>query len=296
MACCREALGLLFSDLDDAGFGAKRVLPERQQWIEAVWVGLKVFAELGINQVFQQGRHAETTAPRPAAGHRVSGTHGLGPEACGAVAASPHRFAPGQCTGGHQGEAVGEIFQTAPVVFPVQQGDPAGPMRVALALAQLHLGDPAAPCNEAEGPALEVAPPAQFIGEIGMAAGEWKPGEPVCGGGGIHGQSLHLPWPPLGFLGNRFSRLHGQTGPGGILAGCLVGGFAAAFARLHRAAWQGQASCRINAGAGQQIPFAKPGLEILAGEGEGMQGGCHPRTCGLRDTPGIRPDQQGRLT
>ena len=44
-----NALGLVFSDLDHAGFGSKGVLPERQQWIESVLVWLKVFAELGIN-------------------------------------------------------------------------------------------------------------------------------------------------------------------------------------------------------------------------------------------------------
>ena len=181
MAGGGQAFGLLITDLDHPCFRAKGLLPEGQQGIEAIGGRFKVLAQLRVHQVFQQRGHPQTAAAGPAAGHGVGGPHRFRAQSGSAVAAAPQRFTPRQGTGGHQGQAGRQILQPAPVFFPVEQRHPAGPMGIALPFAEFHLGNPAAPGCQAQGPALQVAPPAQFVGQVWIGAGERQPGQPLGG-------------------------------------------------------------------------------------------------------------------
>ena len=179
MAGGGQAFGLFITDFDHSGLRAQRLLPEGQQGIKPIRGRFKVLAQLRVHQVFQQRRHPQASAAGPAAGYGVGGPHGLGSQPGGAVAAAPQRFPPGQGAGGHQRQAGRQILEPAPVFFPVEQRHPTGPMGIALPFAELHLGNPAAPGHQAQGPALQMAPPAQFVSQVGIGAGERQSGQPL---------------------------------------------------------------------------------------------------------------------
>ena len=208
MAGCGQAFGLFIADLDHPGLRPQGLLPEGQQGIKPIGGGLKVLAQLRVHQVFQQRRHPQASAAGPAAGHRVGGPHRLWPQSGGAVAAAPQGFPPGQGAGGHQRQAGRQILEPAPVFFPVEQRHPTGPMGIALPFAELHLGNPAAPGHQAQGPALQMAPPAQFVSQVWIGTGEGQSGQPLRGSRWFHREPLHLPGPPFGLLGDRFAGLH----------------------------------------------------------------------------------------
>ena len=285
-----EAFGVFISEMDHAGVGAKGLLPGTEQGVEAFGVGGEAGAQLGIHQVFQQGGHPQASAAGPAAGHGVGGPHRFGPQPGGAVAALSGGLPPGQRTSGHQGQSGGQILQAAPVVFAVEQGNPAGPVGVALSSAQLHLGNPAAPGDQAEGPALHVTPPAQFIGQVGMAAGEGQFRQPGGGGSRLDGQALHLPGPPLGLFGDRLARLQRQARPAFV----VWGGLAALSFWFHRAAGQGETGGGIDDAVGQEVAFAQPGPQVFRAEGEGMGRWRDAGACWFGDAPGVSPHQQRR--
>ena len=52
-----EAFRILLTKFDHARLRAQRLLPNAQQWVQIVDAGLKVLAEQGIHQVFEQGRY-----------------------------------------------------------------------------------------------------------------------------------------------------------------------------------------------------------------------------------------------
>ena len=208
MAGGGQAFGLFIADLDHPGLRPQGLLPEGQQGIKPIGGGFKVLAQLCVHQVFQQRRHPQASTAGPAAGHRVGGSHRLRSQPGGAVAAAPQGFTPGQGAGGHQRQAGRQILQPAPVFFPVEQRHPTGPMGIALPFAELHLGNPAAPGHQAQGPALQMAPPAQFVSQVWIGAGERQSGQPLRGCRRFHREPLHLPGPPFGLFGDRFAGLH----------------------------------------------------------------------------------------
>ena len=267
-----ETLGILLSHIHHSGFRGESLLPERQQGIQSVFGWQEVLAKLRVHQVLEQGRHPQTTAAGPAAGHRVGGAHRLRPQPCGAVAASPQGFAPGQGTGGHKGQAGGQFLKPTTILLSVQQRHPAGAMGIALSSAQLHLRNPSSSGHKAQSPALQVTPPAQLIGKIRMRTGQGKAGQPFRGGGGLHRQALHLPGPPFSQLRDWFSGLHRQPCPDRFVL-VRFRWLAAAFARFHGAAWKREAGRGIDAAGRQQIFFVQPGFEVFGGEGEWMQCG-----------------------
>ena len=161
-----QPFGLFITDLNHPCFGAQGVLPQGQQGIEAVGGWFKVLAQLCVDQILQQRGHPQAATAGPAAGHRVGGTHGLRTQPCHAVTAPTQWFPPGQGAGGHQRQAGGQILQASPVLLAVEQRYPSGPVGISLAFAQFHLGNPAPPGHKAEGPALQMAPPAQLIGQV----------------------------------------------------------------------------------------------------------------------------------
>ena len=125
-----ETLQLLLAQAEAAIAFAQGLLPGRQQGIEPACAGTEAHPQLAIEQGFQQAGHPQA----PAAG-AAAGQGGVTAGACG------------QGAGGHLGQAAGQVFEAAAVVFAVEEGQPAG-------LALGDLGQPAAPGDQAQGPAL----------------------------------------------------------------------------------------------------------------------------------------------
>ena len=252
-----KTLAVFFAEAEAAIALAQGFLPGRQEGIEAVVRRLIARPELAIEQGLQQACDPQAAAARPAAGQ-------------GWIAREARR----QGTGGHLGQAGGQFFETAPVVFPVEQRQPAG-------LAGFDLGQPAAPGNQAQGPTLQVGPPAQVIGHFRMVAGQGQPTEPFSGTGRIEGPAIHLPGPPLRFFGDGFTGLQGQAAPMASLFGFAFGGLVAT--------GQTQGGPGRSEGLRPQVVVVQPGGEVVLVEGEGVLGGFPFRCGGSGNAPGISP-------
>ena len=256
-----QAFDRLAIESDAAIAGAQGPLPGGQQWIEAGGRWLEAGPQLACQQGLQQTRHPQPTAAGAAAGHGLlawrSGSDGAG---------------------GHLGQPDRHLLQPVAVAFAVEQGPPAG-------LALLHQGQPAAAGDQAQGPALQVAPPAQFIGQVEMVAGEGQAAQPFARRARLQGPALHMPGPPLGLLGDRFAGLQGQAAPGG------VGDLALAPHRLG-AARQGEHRFGGTEVVGPEVVVIEPAADRIEVEGERVFGhlkaGLHRRS----HPPGIRPEQQ----
>ena len=164
------------------------------------------------------------------------------------------------------------------VVLAVEQRQPVGP-------PLLHQGQPAPPGDQAQAPALQVGPPAQVVGQVGMVAGEGQAAQPLAGGGGLQCQALHLPGPPLHMLGDRLAGQQRQASPGGATGPATALGH------------QGPAG-QGEAGAGRaqvfrpQVALVQPGGQIVDVQREGMLGRLAAGGDRLSHAPGIRPEQQ----
>ena len=123
------------------------LLPARQQWIQSLRRGLKAFAQLAIEQGPSDLGHLQTFGAGPAA---AQGAWGV------------------RCAD-HQRHLAGEILQAAAVFFVVEQGLPAG-LHMA-GFQPPHHRQPAAAGRQAQGPALQMGPPAQVITQFCWAAG-----------------------------------------------------------------------------------------------------------------------------
>jgi hypothetical protein len=179
---------------------AEGFLPGQQQRVEPFALRLETRPQLAVEQGLQQAGHPQPAAARAPAGQ---GRIALG--------------AGGQGAGGHLGDADRQLFQAPPVAFAVEQGQPAGD-------AVLDLGQPAAPGDQAQRPALQVGPPAQVVGHVRVAGGQGQTAEPLGGAGRIEGPALHLPGPPLQLFGDRLAGLQGQPAPGlAAVAACGPG-------------------------------------------------------------------------
>ena len=257
-----QPLGLLLVELELPLPGPQGPLPGAQQRVELL-AGLdrETLAQLAIEQGFQEAGHPQPTTTRPPA---AEGGFGFAAIADG--------------TGGHLGQADGQGLQPMAIVLAVEQRQPVGP-------PLLHQGQPAPPGDQAEAPALQVGPPAQVIGQVGMVAGEGQAAQPLAGGGGLQCQALHLPGPPLHLLGYGLARQQRQASPGGST------GLAAPLGH------QGPAG-QGEAGAGRaqvfrpQVALVQPGGQIVDVQREGMLGRLAAGGDRLSHAPGIRPEQQ----
>ena len=254
-----EPLELLLVQIEAAIALAQGLLPGRQQGIEPACAGAEACPQLAIEQGFEQAGHPQATAAGAAAGQ-------------GGIA----QGAGGQGAGCDLGQAAGQVFEAAAVVFPVEQGQPAG-------LALFELGQPAPPSYQAQGPALQVAPPAELIGHLRVLAGQGQLAEPFARVGRIQGPALHLPGPPLQLLGDWFTGLQGQAAPAAGIGAAPLGGLAAA--------GQAQGGAGRPQGLAPEAVVVEPGGQIVFVEGQGMLGGLQLRHRRRGHPPGVGPQK-----
>ena len=256
-----QPFGVLAIELQPAVARAEGLLPGAQEGIEAGAGGAEARPQLAIEQGLQQPGHQEPL--------------GAGSAAAEAVAAFARIH--------HLGQARRQVFEAAAVVFAVEQGLPA-----AAALAGLR--QPAAPGQQAQAPALQVTPPAQFIGQLAGGAGQGQLVEPLGGGGGLEQPALHPPGPPLHLFGQGFAGLERQAAPDRAVG---FGAFAAAAGLA--AARQGEGGLGGSGVLRPQIELLQPGAQVVLVEAERVvrhpvERGGHRRG----HPPGVRPQQQAR--
>ena len=240
---------------------AQGFLPGQQQRIKTLTLRSEARPQLAVEQGLQQAGH-----PQPAAARATAGQGGIA-------------LRPGsQGAGGHLGDADRQFLQAVAVALAVEQGQPAGD-------AVLDLGQPAPPGDQAQGPALQMGPPAQVVGHVQVAGGEGQAAQPRGGAARIEGPALHLPGPPFQLPGDRFAGLQGQAAP------ALGAGAAAAAAGLG-AAGQGEGGAGGPQGLAPVAVVIQPVGHLVGGEGEGMVGGPVARLHRTGHLPGVRPEEQ----
>ena len=134
VAGAAEALLVFLVEFQLAVTAGEALFPGRQQGVQAGCARLEGFPQLPVHQLVDDARHQKPIGAGTAAGQLGIGAGG----------------------GHHLGHLGGQLLQPAAVVFPVEQRAPAG-------FAVRALRQPAAPGDQAEAPALDVAPPEQVI-------------------------------------------------------------------------------------------------------------------------------------
>ena len=256
-----EALQFLLVEGQMAIPLAQGLLPGQQQGVETVAVGFEAGPQLSVEQGLQQAGHPQAAVARAAAGQ-----HG--------VTVRPG----GQGTGRDLGQTHRQLLQAAPVALAVQQGQPAG-------APLLDLGEPASPGDQAQGPALQVRPPAQVVAHVRVAAGQGKAAQPFRCASRVEGPALHLPGPPFQLAGDRFARLQGQPAPE------LIAGIAAPAGRLG-AAGQGEGGPGRSQGLTPVAVVVEPVGDFIRREGQGMVGGAAAGLHRADGLPGVAPQKQ----